>query len=113
MLQQAPFLEINEIEAAATSLLGRYGIAKRHVVNPPVPIDKLVNFLGLHLEIGDLYSLLEIFVGFRKGSFGTFMLRPSKSSPTKRLTPRSILGARDDTTLRFVMSLVTGNSTVT
>ncbi len=60
MLQQAPFLEPSEIEAAAESLLGRYGIAKRPVANPPVPIDKLVNFLGLHLEIGDLYSLLEI-----------------------------------------------------
>lgn len=60
MLQQAPFLEPAEIEAAAESLLGRYGIAKRPIANAPVPIDKLVNFLGLNLEIGDLYSLLEI-----------------------------------------------------
>ena len=60
MLEQIPFLEIMEIEAAATSLLGRYGMSKRPVADPPVPIDKLVNFLGLHLEIGDLHSLLEI-----------------------------------------------------
>ena len=57
---EVPFLADSEIEAAAKRLLTDYAHAKAPVGEPPVPIERILGFLGLRQEMHDLYSLLNI-----------------------------------------------------
>jgi hypothetical protein len=50
----------DEIESEAQHLLDKYARAKQWNVAPPVPIEKLIIFLGLHQEIHDLHSFFDI-----------------------------------------------------
>lgn len=50
----------DELESEADHLLDRFANSKRWVPTPPVPIEKLIIFLGLHQEVVDLYDYLGI-----------------------------------------------------
>lgn len=57
---QVAFRSADEIENEAQLLLDRFALAKDWSPEPPVPIERLINYLGLHQEILDLYSFLGI-----------------------------------------------------
>lgn len=55
---QVRFRSHEEIEADAQHLLDRYALAKQWNPAPPVPIERLISFLGLRQEVLDLYNFL-------------------------------------------------------
>lgn len=57
---QVKFRSAEEIESEAQHLLDRYAQSKQWVPAPPVPIEKLINFLDLRQEVLDLHSHLGI-----------------------------------------------------
>lgn len=57
---QVRFRSREEIEAGAQHLLDCYAVDKGWRPAPPIPIERLINYLGLRQEITDLYSVLEI-----------------------------------------------------
>ena len=57
---QVAFRPLDEIEQEAQSLLAWFACSKGWSPAPPVPIEKLINYLGLHQEILDLYDFLDV-----------------------------------------------------
>ena len=57
---QVAFRSIEEIEQEAQLLLGGFARSKGWSPAPPVPIEKVINYLGLHQEIRDLYDFLSV-----------------------------------------------------
>ena len=57
---QVAFRSLHEIEQEAQSLLAEFARSKGWSPAPPVPIEKLINYLGLHQEILDLYDFLGV-----------------------------------------------------
>lgn len=57
---EVPFLADCDIEKAAQLLIDDFARVKTPIGAPPVPIERLVRYLGLSQEIDDLYSLLNL-----------------------------------------------------
>lgn len=55
---QVRYLEEAEIEDEARVLLERYARDRGATIQPPVPIERIINFLDLHQDVGDIYQRL-------------------------------------------------------
>lgn len=57
---QVEYLEDDEIEDESRILLERYALERNVVIVPPVPIERIVNYLNLHQEVCDIYKRLAL-----------------------------------------------------